>query len=360
MKRLFPTAICTLLLSTLIADLPTQSEEYCPPSCSSVTFSLYGDLLYLQPNGSNLYYAAEAYPFDDSIAVPAVSPNWKIYEIDPKYSFGFEVGAKAHFNDSKTSIMANWERLHSHDGADHYVTDNRNMIGPLFDIGPNSSNYKSASGKASFHFDAADLIFGKEFCFIDRLYTNFFAGASFARIHQSMNVLYKNNSTSISRNISYYSKFIGAGPEVGVDFGYRITRDFSFTGSSSLGLIMGQMQNGTTYQSTTPFLATIHVPQPNVQGTRVPNRAQLVPNFEEKLGFSYDTDFDSWGFSVGVGYMVQIYVDAVQSVDMTAPQVPPSLTPALVPDAGVYAVGFERTLSNFILSGPYASLNIDF
>jgi hypothetical protein len=52
---------------------------------------------------------------------------------------------------------------------------------------------------------------------------------------------------------------------------------------------------------------------------------------------------------VGFGYQAQVYIDAVQSIDMTAPQVPPSLLPDAVPDDGVYAVGFERTLSNFIL-----------
>ena len=59
-------------------------------------------------------------------------------------------------------------------------------------------------------------------------------------------------------------------------------------------------------------------------------------------------------------YQFQIYLNAIQSIDMTAPQVPPSLSPAITPDSGVYAVGFERTLSNFILTGPYVSLNVDF
>ncbi|MEI8301262.1 MAG: hypothetical protein WCG10_06630 [Chlamydiota bacterium] len=45
---------------------------------------------------------------------------------------------------------------------------------------------------------------------------------------------------------------------------------------------------------------------------------------------------------------------------MTALQVEPSLLPKTVPDSGLFAVGFERNLSNFILTGPYISLSIDF
>lgn len=44
---------------------------------------------------------------------------------------------------------------------------------------------------------------------------------------------------------------------------------------------------------------------------------------------------------------------------MTSPQVLPAGA-AFTPQVGVFAVGFERTLSNFILTGPYACLDIKF
>jgi len=44
---------------------------------------------------------------------------------------------------------------------------------------------------------------------------------------------------------------------------------------------------------------------------------------------------------------------------MTAPQVLPSSAP-FSPQVGVFGVGFERTLSDFMLSGPYVSLKIEF
>jgi hypothetical protein len=56
--------------NSIAEKTPTQT-----PPCQEVMFELYGELLYLQPNGSDLYYGVEAFPFDHSIALPIVSPN---------------------------------------------------------------------------------------------------------------------------------------------------------------------------------------------------------------------------------------------------------------------------------------------
>jgi hypothetical protein len=329
-----------------------------------VLFDFYGEWLFLQPNGSNLYYAAEAFPFDASIAVPPVSPNWQIFEIDPSYSSGFEVGTNFIFPANDMNLEVNWERMHSQDSESMQVAPQSigtgNMVGPIWDIGPNSANYKNARGIGFFHFDAVNLFAGKTVCFMNNLKTRFYAGAGFIRVKQQVSSEYFNSALTISRSVSASSLFLGAGPEFGLDFDYRLIRGFSFTGSTSAALYMGQLQNSTTFTSFTPRLNDIHVPQPNVQQTTVPNRAQLIPGFVEKLGFSYASSFNSSKWTLAAGYQFQIYVNAVQSMDFTSPQVPPSLSPAIVPDLGVYAVGFQRTLSNYILTGPYVSLAVDF
>lgn len=341
-------------------------QRCCPKtySCCNVTFSLFGEWLFLQPNGSSIYYAVEAFPYNTGIAIPEVSPSWQVFEIDPSYHSGFEVGAKFLFPKNDMNLELNWERIHTQDSASMDVAPQPfgtgNMVGPFFDIGPNSEAYKKASGEAVFHFDAVNLIFGKMVCFVNDLSARLYAGAGFSRIHQSISSTFSNTAGTISRTVYAYSTFLGAGPEFGLDFDYRLYGGFSFTGSSSLALYMGQLKNQTTFSSLTPALATISVPQPNVQTTTVPNRTQLIPGFEEKLGFCYAVSCKRWGFALGAGYQFQVYLDAVQSVDMTAPQVIPSLTPGPTANMGVYAVGFERTLSNFILTGPYVSLNIDF
>jgi hypothetical protein len=342
-------------------ETPPPILRKCPPN--DLNFEFFGQWLFLQPNGSNIYYAAEAFPFNTSIAVPAVSPNWKIFEIDPDYHSGFEVGLNWLLPKSDMNIELNWERLHAQDKDSMHVTPlsyaTGNMVGPIYDIGPNSAAYTQAKGKAIFHFDEANLFVGKSICFVKNLRMRLHLGASFAKIKQKITSQYANDSAQTNRNIATVSNFWGVGPQLGLDLDFRIVRNFYFTGNSNASLYMGRLRNHTTFKSNTPALAAIDVAEPNVQHTKVPNRSQLVPGFEERLGFAYWHFFKHCEVNLGVGYVFQIYLNAVQSVDMLT-QALPNFAPGTFPTMGVFAVTFNRTLSNFILTGPYVSLNIGF
>ncbi len=342
-------------------NMSNTSQPACCPKPNKwcdMSYEFYGAWLFLQPNGSNLYYAAEAIPFDPDIAVPAVSPNWEIKEIDPNYHSGFEIGTIFLFRNTNIDIKLNWERLHAKD-TDSVKVASSNMVGPLFDIGPNSTGYGQAKGKLRSHFDAVNLNVGKKICFFNRLYMDFDAGVGFVRIKQNLKSNYSNTTGTIARSVATNSQFIGAGPQLGIYYDYRIVDNLFFTGNTDLSLLMGQMKNHTRYKSFSPDLTALGIPQPNTQKTSVPNRAQLVPGFEQKLGFSYVAVWKRATIALEIGYQCQIYIDAIQSIDMTAPQVLPTLL-TVSPTAGVYAVGFERTLSNYILTGPYASLGVAF
>lgn len=363
MKALFSMIACSLL-STLLADPYSCQDalERCPkaPKWCGVTYEVYGEYLFLQPNSSNLNYAVEAIGLDPDIAVPAVSPNWKVKEIDPHYHSGFEVGTAFLFRNTNMGIRLNWERLHAHD-KDSFTASSAAgyMVGPFFDIGPNSSSYKVAKGKVRSHFDGVNLNYEKAICFFNRLNVTIGGGVGFARIKQTLRSSYSNVADTISRSMKASSKFIGAGPQLVLGYDCRLFSNVFFTGSTDISLFMGQMKNSTTFQSFTPELAALGIPQPNNQKTSVPNRAQLVPGFEQKLGFSYVASWDSVQVAFEIGYQCQIYINAVQTVDMTAPQVLPAGA-IFTPQVGVFAVGFERTLSNYMLTGPYASVDFKF
>ena len=358
---LFGAAIFGSLAAT---DVPNRPLDGCLTpyflDCRGIMGEVYGDLLFLQPNGSSLYYAAQANGLDESISIPAISPNWIIHELSPNYSAAFKVGTKMLFSGNNVNLEASWEHLYSSKFGHHTVLEAGQMLGPLSDIGPNSANYSTAHGEVHFHFDAVDLVFGQEWCGFSRLYPNIFAGASFARIKQSVKSTYSNKSASTNRTVKTSSTFTGAGPQFGLDFDYRIGWDIFFSGTTSLGLIIGESQNDTTYYSNSPYLVSNGIPTPNTQSVTVPNRTQLVPSLEERLGFSYTGVFKCCKVKFGAGYLAQIYLNAIQTIDMTAPQVEPSLLPDTVPAAGLFAVGFERTLSNYIMTGPYISLSVDF
>ncbi len=346
-----------LPLFMLSAVLAGQAVSACD---SSTVFEMYGTCLYLQPGGTDQYYGVQAIGLDPDITIPALSPNWDILEINPRYHWGFEIGTKVTLPCSGFSLDANWERLHCRDSSSFLASSADGfMVGPFFDIGPNSEPYKLAQGTVKHQFDKVDLRLGKAFCFNDNFIVNFFAGVSGARINHTLQSSYSNASSEIARTLNCPSTFMGAGPMIGLAYDYEIFCNFFFVGETTSSLLVGRSKNQTTFQSLSPELTTLGIPQPNTQATYNPHRAQMVPGLEQRIGFSYMYSFDCWSITLEAGYQCQLYFNAIQSVDMTAPQVLPAGA-IFTPQVGLFAVGFERTISDFMLNGIYATLNIEF
>lgn len=361
------------LFSTLCAadkamDSPPVSQQCCPETSNpcGLTYGFYGEFLYLQPNGTDLFYGASAIGVSptgsgDGFSLASIaSPDWTILQIEPDYHPAFEVGVALVSNKDHISVTLNWERLHATD-TNSFTTSAAvgHMVGPFFDIGPNSAAYKIAKGKAVSDFDAVNLAFGKSLCFFNNFRTEFYGTAAFARIKQTLTSTYSNFAGTTTRTVNTGSTFTGAGPQVGLSYDYRIYRGFFFSGYSALSLFVGQMKNTTTYQSTAPELAIIGIGSPNDQAATMPNRTQLIPAFEQKLGFSWMSTWRSVRATLAFGYQCQIYVDAIQTFNMASQAIPTDLA-AVSPDVGVYAVAFEQTNSNFMLMGPYALLGFDY
>lgn len=365
MKTLF--ALLSTLTFCFVSTFSEAYESYpeaegcCPApyECSPVSYDVYGEWLYLQPNGNDLYYGVEVDLLDAEIAVPAASPNWKVLEIDPDYQSGFRIGTKAYFHCNDLSIDLNWERLRTRDTDSTTVPDEAGFrVGPFFDFGPNSESYKIARGRSSSEFDQVNLYLGKNFCFCD-LFAKVYGGVTFARIKETSHSSFSNVAGTISRSVDSPSKFTGAGPQFGIDYAYKIWDELCFTGSSVASLFIGEMKNSTTFKSFTPELDILAIAQPNVQKTRVSNRTQIVPGFEQKLGFSYSAAYECVQVTLGAGYQWQFYINAVQRTNLTAPQVLPAES-TFSSEVGVFGIGLERKISNYMLSGPYVSLSIDF
>ncbi len=374
MKYLLPAISCVSVLTAAQADphkenlikecAPAPVAQYCCPDlfkATGLTYGIYGEFFYMQPNSTNFYYGASAIGITAGVPAPAdvASPDWKVLKVNPDYHPGFEVGINFTLNDANVGIGANWQRLHC-DDSDSFQASNAagHMVGPFFDIGPNSASYKIAKGKAVSHFDEVDVTFAKQLCFFDNFHTRFYAAASFLRIMQSLSSTYSNVSGTVARKVKTTSTFTAGGPQIGLDYDYRIYKGFFFSGRSILSLFVGQMKNATTYQSFTPELAVIGLAPPNKQVTKIPNQTQLVPAFEQKLGFSYLALWKHIKATFEIGYRCQIYLDAVQNINMASQAVPADLV--ATPDVGVFAVAFEQSNSNFMLMGPYAKVGLDF
>jgi len=344
------------ILSADAAQSPPPPKKHYSPSDVFLCSPLHNvevdfAALYLQPTGSYLHYAAEADP------LPAPTPNWKIHEIHTDYHFGFDLGLKGIIHKTHSNLHLNWEHFHSTDSSSKSLPSS-DMIGPFFEIGPDASPYNRAHGHAAFHFDQVNFGYGVFVHFGSRLKTTLFGDVAYARIKQTLKSTFKNPDGSIKRHIETPSLFQGAGPRFGLDFAYRVIRGLQFTGAFAADFFVGTLKNHTSYKSYSPLLGSLGITPPNTQKTDVPHRTQLIPGFEGSLGIAYSQPFRKhYLFKIEAGYEGQVYLNAIQSADIGSEVVTPPVSPDTV---GVYARTFQRSLSNFALAGPYASISLGF
>lgn len=123
-------------------------------------------------------------------------------------------------------------------------------------------------------------------------------------------------------------------------------------------LLTGSVENQNEYLSRSPLLQVLNITPPNKQTICTQKRTVLVPALEERVGLAYAFDFyRCYNFKLEVGYQAQIYIGAIQTVDIGSEVV----TPPVIPDTiGVYARTFQRNISNFALAGPYVNFDLKF
>lgn len=308
--------------------------------------------LIFKPSSSNIYYAAQATP------LPIYTPKWKIFDLHPNYRFGFDLGVNTRFHGCNTILSLNWEHFNSHTTDCHKVSVDTDMVGPLSEIGPDADQYKNAVGSVKFHFNTINLTYGQVIHCSDCWYTDVFAGINITTIKQNLSSVYSNDDASVTRSICTPSTFKGAGPQLGINFSYKIGCDFHFTGKLATAILVGPSANSTTFTSASPDLALFNAVAPNIQTICEHKRSQIVPAFEERLGISYSfTICRDYCAQIEVGYEARIYLNALQSTDMASQVVD------ILPNAdtvGVFARTFQRNVSNFGLSGPYVAFDVTF
>jgi hypothetical protein len=350
----FLIALIFIVLYHLPSHANNPHHDYHPETCENhphYSFEAEFSALILKPGSSNMHYAAEAIP------LPVPSPNWNIFDIHPHYLFGFDLGFKVMCHRNNTSFMINWEHFKSCSSACVSVAT-ENMIGPFFEIGPDATPYSNATGRVTFDFNEVNIDVGYSLECGDRLQANIFAGIGITNIKQMLDSMYSNTDGTIARTICTPHSFIGAGPQLGVYFSYNFINKFYLNGRGICSLLTGTLKNHTQYLALSPALKLLGITPPNNQRTCVQNRTDVVPAFEEKLGLAYKFNVrECYFIQLEVGYMSQIYINALQSVDMGSEVITPPVTPDTV---GVFARTFQRNTSNFSLAGPYVTFDVGF
>ncbi len=358
MKRLLKHILLFLLSPAIslvgdnyqnLGDIAINSPHY--------TFNTEIKVLFLKPSTSNLYFTAEAFPLNEAFATPGASPNWKTFDLHPKYHVAFDIGWRAIFHERASNLFFNWERFNSSTGSS-VTASTKDMVGPFSSIGPDASPYKQVRGNVHLKFNEMNLRYGQYVDINNNLNVNIFAGISYAQLKQNLITFFSDEAITITRKITVPSSFKGAGPQAGFDLNYHIAKGFYFAGTFTAALLMGKTKNQTRYRSTSPELAKIGNPPVNPQSITQGSRTQMIPDFGQRLSFVYqDACKDFFTIELQAGWDSKILLNAIQSNDMASGVIDVTPFPNTV---GVFARTFARTLGNFSLGGPYLGFCMGF
>lgn len=334
--------LLTLLTSwsmAVNADI-SYSVACSPQSCNS-SFSFGGEFraMYILPMSDSLTYGIETdYP-------SIFSPNWKALEVEPDCHFGFDVGIGGMCTMSGANVTLGWSHLDCNDTARRGASST-GRLGPLFLADPINDPFTFARGHVNFQYEAINFDFGLNVPFGQCLQANFFGGVGSAYIKQEVTSRFYSDIEQIELTVATPCKYIGIGPQVGLGLAFTLVESLKITGRAAGTLLMGSLKNHTEFKSSSPNQQEFGLPTPNEQRVTVPNRRQLVPALEGRLGVSYSCGCN---LILEVGYEAKVYLGAIQSLDISSR--------AIIPAAGsaVSASAYHRTVGNFALAGPYAS-----
>lgn len=357
MKRFLPLLLCVSFGAAIYAEDPCDKRCFLYTTTPAYTFDAQFRALIIKPTANNLYYAVEAFPFDEALATPIASPKWAIFDFHPDYHAGFDIGLLGVFESCCSNLALNWEHFSSSTCAAQTVANENNMLGPFSSIGPDGAAYKQVNARVKFTFNEVNARYGQYVQVGSCLFTNLFAGIGVVQLKQCMSTIFSDSETDISRTFLVPTSFAGAGPEVGFDLSFTIVEGLRLTGQFVGALLMGTMKNHTTYLSTTPELDIIGNPSPNKQTTAVQCRTQLVPSFTERLGLAYQFCLcdDQYTVKIEAGFEAKVLLNAIQTTDLASGVI--DLGP-INSDVGVFARTFERNLGNFALSGFYVAFDM--
>lgn len=333
---------------------PMDCEMPCRLPCR---FDAHFTALALRPCGGAFDYVVQTFSSVDS-------PSWEVFNIKPNYHFAFELGANIQPDCMCGCFMINWEHLHSKDTSSHNLAVNSDdFLGPLYHINPHTS-FTRSSGRLKFHFDEVDVDYGVFLSSNACLDANFYSGVSFVHIQRDLTTRFAsrdqaNRDQEIVRLLKSPSTFDGIGPQIGVDLTYRVCDGLCITGGGATGLLFGRMKNHTHFEAESPALANtnINIRPPNRQSLKVHHSRQLIPAFEGRLGIGYCADRLDCSFRFEIGYFAQVFINAIQSVDVSSTVINSTLSSSGI---GTFPRTFERHFSNFALAGPYVTLGIRF
>jgi hypothetical protein len=289
--------------------------------------SFYAGLLYIRPYSNNLRYAT---------FVSGVQPyyqSWHYQEINPSYHPAFELGLNYAIPHTLFSASVDWTHLNSNDTSSKQASTNTDLttvefVGPPYEMSPPVFGIKRVASKVNYNFDEILLNAGRIVEFNNHVQVKFFGGVSLMKLNQTVTTTFSDMAGTPATPYSYplspdptysfqtqnVSKYLGAGPDLGLKLRFKTSSGFGIMGEFLGMLTAGTMQAQDNFTSTSARLTTLGIGVSQQQIT-TPNATQIVLGADGKLGVFYSFQGKNIPeFTIEAGYRIATFVNAIQTI----------------------------------------------
>ena len=330
--------------------------------------------LYLKPMSNNhtyAYYVAGTQP---------IFQDWHAQAVNPAYASAFELGLQYNFKETPFSAAVDWIHLSSSDSASVQGNQTLNLaniafVAPPFEMSPPVFGIRHAAAQLNYTYDNVTTNLEKIIDVSGFMKAKVVGGLNILRLKQSISTTFSDFVGTLATDYSYalppdpsfsfkiqsISEFMGVGPDLGLTGQLDIFKGLSIVGAAFGSLNVGITSVQENFTSTSAELTRSGVGVSQQQVT-TPNKTQVVPGFDGKLGLLYQfSGHHLSNLSLEGGYRVITYMNAIST---TNPQtlVQPG-TYIITPEfsTGTMAiVSMDQQDRPFNLNGPYLTLKVNF
>lgn len=220
--------------SSAHAECAPQTNPCCEEACcSGSTAFVSADLLYLRASTEGINNCVTDFFSSDDIGSVTLR-NYRGHSDDIGYKLkpGFRLGAGFDFVDCDWNVAAFWTHFDTHTNEAHGLSNGFHW---------------------NLHYDTIDIVSGQEYCLNHAFTLRPFGGLRFARIDQKLNLDALDIASNTTINERNKSKFLGAGPLVGLEGSWAVGCDFSVYANGGVSLLFGEFRNrfnGTEMDAT--------------------------------------------------------------------------------------------------------------
>jgi hypothetical protein len=334
--------------------------------------SFYVGLLYLKPYSNNLKYAT---------FVSGVQPyyqSWHYQEINPSYHPAFELGFNYAIPHSMYSAGVSWLHLNSNDTSYKQAATSVDIttiefVGPPYEMSPPVFGIKRVDSKANFNFDTILLNGSRLVEWDSHLQARFFGGLDILRLNQTVTTTFSDFAGALPTPYSYalppdpsfsfqtqnVSKYIGAGPDLGMTLRYKTNSGFGVMGEFTGVITAGTIKAQDNFTSTSSRLTFLGIGTSQQQITS-PNDTQVVLGADGKLGIFYNYQGTKIpDVTIEAGYRIATYLNAIATVNPNTLVQPGTVITTPEFATGTMAiVSTDATTRPFNFNGPFINLRI--